>query len=72
MLSGEAELLLTVSLWNRATTYAILTGFSQACILLLLVRQMERSGPGSTAKIAYTTVGAQGAMDAYFFVRDCG
>lgn len=61
-------MVLTVTLWNRATTYAILLGCAEAAIVWFLVSQMERSGPGSTAKIAYTTIGVQAAMDAYFFV----
>ncbi|KAK4046804.1 hypothetical protein OIV83_005799 [Microbotryomycetes sp. JL201] len=68
VLSGHAEVLSTSRLWNHATNYALLTGLSQLAILLLLVRQMERGGPGSTAKLAHTTIAVQAAVDAYFFI----
>ncbi|KAK4055811.1 hypothetical protein OIO90_003064 [Microbotryomycetes sp. JL221] len=68
VLHGQAEASSTSLLWNRATDYALLTGLSQLVILLLLVRQMERGGPGSTAKLAHTTVAVQAAVDAYFFI----
>ncbi|KAM0786572.1 hypothetical protein ACM66B_002028 [Microbotryomycetes sp. NB124-2] len=68
VLSGNAEVLSTSRLWNHATNYALLTALSQAAILLLLVRQMERGGPGSTAKLAHTTIAVQAAVDAYFFI----
>lgn len=60
---------MTVSLWQRALGYASLMGVVQALLCLLVVRQMERGGPGSAGKIAYTTVAVQAAMDSYFFVR---
>lgn len=69
VISGEAEALATASLWNRATGYASLMGVVQLALVLLLVRQMERAGPGASSKIAYTTIAVQAAMDSYFFVR---
>ncbi|ORY51219.1 hypothetical protein BCR35DRAFT_310713 [Leucosporidium creatinivorum] len=68
VLEGEAESLMTVSLWQRALGYASLMGVVQVVLCLLVVRQMERGGPGSAGKIAYTTVAVQAAMDAYFFI----
>lgn len=44
-------------------------GVVQVVLCLLIVRQMERGGPGSQGKVAYTTVAIQAAMDSYFFVR---
>lgn len=41
---------------------------AQGVLVWLLVRQMGGSGVGSASKVAYATVGAQTAMDAYFFV----
>ena len=59
---------MTVSLWERALGYAGLMALTQALIVWVLVRQMERAGPGSSSKIAYTTIAVQAAMDSYFFV----
>lgn len=68
VLRGEAEGLMTVSLWERATSYSTMMALTQAVIVWALVRQMERAGPGSSSKVAYTTIAVQAAMDSYFFV----
>ena len=45
-------------------------GLVQFTLVVLLVRQMEFGrSPSGAAKVAYSTVAMQAAMDSYFFVR---
>lgn len=69
VLEGEAVALISPRMWERGTIFAGLLGSIHAIIAVLLVRQMEwGSSPSSCAKVAYSTIGMQAAMDAYSFV----
>lgn len=72
VLQGEGESLPSPRLWERATNLGVALAVTQAVLVWLLVQQMETgSSAASSAKVAYSTVGMQAAMDCYFFVSHC-
>ncbi|GAA6059316.1 hypothetical protein JCM10212_005896 [Sporobolomyces blumeae] len=70
VLSGSGTFVPTPVLWTRAKNFALLIGFAQAAIVVLLVRHLERTArrPGTVSNVASAGIIVMCIVDAYVFV----
>ncbi|GAA5895591.1 uncharacterized protein JCM6883_001557 [Sporobolomyces salmoneus] len=70
VLGGSGTFLPTPLLWTRTKDFALLIGFGQLVIVILLVRHLERTAtrPGTIVNVASASIGIGCIVDAYSFV----
>jgi hypothetical protein len=70
VLEGKGTFLPTPLLWTRTKDFALMIGFAQLIIVVLLVRHLEKTAtrPGTIINVASASIGIGCIVDAYVFV----
>ncbi|GAA5956894.1 hypothetical protein JCM3765_006633 [Sporobolomyces pararoseus] len=70
VLEGKGTFLPTPLLWTRTKDFALIIGFAQLVLVVLLVRHLEKTAtrPGTIVNVASASIGIGCIVDAYVFV----